>query len=475
MKSPFLTRTWSDVFRCHSRASTAARIARSIRSNDTWPRLISGRPRCSCWLRRPSSSTPEQANPDPQIVERLKNLARPHLGQWWELARLLGAGAGHTRRRAVWPARRMALGPNPRRLAPSGRTRCGPAGNAGQEKEGQPGGRPAARFVRSSGDLSQQGHRPRGSRSIGRLSQPKDVPDAAWRGGPDAGLASIFWPADGCCTSPTCGKSRETGRSSDFELLGEKARRLEPLQLPRSAAARLPDGKSVALEMPGSAPAVERLRSLHPLIMYEPQSEQVLFLCGRPGERKTDYLCYTTGLHTERPDLGGEPRELLARVLKMPVDGASVSEAAENPAEDVPSIRPNQVPSRGSALSASFNSSRSSVRGEWALSTVPGNRRCGGRWPSKCSPEWGKGRGPLQSRNSSAGSRRSSARRESFHLGLRRRSVVLRHGTRRGGAAVDDLRTARNAKAGCHGGRPANLARRVEHGLCRSLVCVKRR
>src|SRR5438874_12902887 len=27
--------------------------------------------------------------PDPKIAERLKNLARPSLGHWWELARLL--------------------------------------------------------------------------------------------------------------------------------------------------------------------------------------------------------------------------------------------------------------------------------------------------------------------------------------------------------------------------------------------------
>ncbi len=70
--------------------------------------------------------------------------------------------------------------------------------------------------------------------------------------------------------------------------------------------------------------------------MYEPENEQVLFLCGRPGERKTDYLCYTTGLHTERPDLGGEQRELLARVLKMPVDEAQVRQWADKPTEDAP-------------------------------------------------------------------------------------------------------------------------------------------
>ena len=57
----------------------------------------------------------ERADPDPQIVEKLKNLARPHLGQWWELVRLLvPALVALFGRAGMWPGRNARGGRVPR-------------------------------------------------------------------------------------------------------------------------------------------------------------------------------------------------------------------------------------------------------------------------------------------------------------------------------------------------------------------------
>lgn len=275
----------------------------------------------------------EQANPDPQLVERLKNLARPHLGQWWELARMLV------------PALAMRGDERYGQLAEwlLGRTRDDLPRAAGLD----------------SALLETLGKKKKGSQTSVRLQdlfdhlvtyRNKVIAHAAPGQLPDelnqrmsrallVGLAQLLARVDllaGRRLLYIADVRQVSGKwqIERFELLGEKARRLEPLELPRSAAAALPDGKRVAIEIPGAGPPLERLRSLHPLVMYEPQSEQVLFICGRPGERKTDYLCYTTGLHTERPDLGGEQRELLARVLKMPVDDTNIREWAQKPASE---------------------------------------------------------------------------------------------------------------------------------------------
>ena len=53
------------------------------------PPSTSGKPPSSCWAPSPSSNTPSSADHDPELVELLKNLARPAVGHWWEFVRRL--------------------------------------------------------------------------------------------------------------------------------------------------------------------------------------------------------------------------------------------------------------------------------------------------------------------------------------------------------------------------------------------------
>ena len=248
-----------------------------------------------------------------------------------------------------------------------------------------------------------------------------------------------------------------------FELVGEKARRLEPLELPRAAAARLPDGKRVSLEVPGSAPAIERLRPLHPLMMYEPQSEQVLFLC-RPAERTQDRLpvLYDRFAHGARRFGGraagtvGPRAENAGRRCAGPPMGRQSRGGFAGP------MRPKRAPAaatdRGRVSTPHQVGAGGDGRRLPGLATVAA--AAGGAQSARGNGD--QGGGPLQSGNPGAGPRRSSARRQGFHLRLRRRSVVLCHGARRRGPPVDDLRTARGAQDEC---RSRSISR---HGTTRS-------
>jgi eukaryotic-like serine/threonine-protein kinase len=285
----------------------------------------------------------DQANPDPQIIERLKNLARPHLGQWWELARMLVPALAMRGDARYGQLAEWLLGKTRDDLPRAAGLDSALLETLGKKKKGS---QTSVRLQDLFDHLVTYRNKVIAHAAPGQLAD--DLNQRMSRA-LLVGLAQLLARVDilaGRRLLYIADVRQVSGKwqIERFELLGEKARRLEPLELPRSAAAGLPDGKRVALEIPGSTPPIERLRSLHPLIMYEPQTEQVLFICGRPGERKTDYLCYTTGLHTERPDLGGEQRELLARVLKMSVDDANLREGAEQPAADPPLETPEPVP-----------------------------------------------------------------------------------------------------------------------------------
>ncbi|HUE18013.1 MAG TPA: serine/threonine-protein kinase, partial [Planctomycetaceae bacterium] len=283
----------------------------------------------------------EQPDPDPQIVEKLKNLARPHLGQWWELVRHLVPALAERGDASFRQIAELLLGKTRDDLPRAAGLDAAILEMLGKNKRGS---QAAVRLQDLFDHLVTYRNKVLAHAAPGQLADYLNQKMARTL---LAGVAQILGRVDFLAGRRLLYISDVRQDSGNwlierFELVGEKARRLETLQLPRAAAARLPDGKSVALEAPGSVPAVERLRSLNPLMMYEPHSEQVLFLCGRPGERRTDYLCYTTGLHSERSDLGGEPRELLARVLRMPVGDAQVGQSAENPAE-ASSVDPHQA------------------------------------------------------------------------------------------------------------------------------------
>jgi serine/threonine protein kinase len=88
------------------------------------------------------------------------------------------------------------------------------------------------------------------------------------------------------------------------------------------------------------------VRRLHPLLLYEAEANEALFLNARRGKRRTEYLCYTSGRTTDRPDLGPEQCELLARVLGMEVAPARADEWAARSQADEPPAEPGPPPRR---------------------------------------------------------------------------------------------------------------------------------
>ena len=134
-------------------------------------------------------------------------------------------------------------------------------------------------------------------------------------------------------------------------LAGEVAQRIESLEWPAAAAARLPRPQQLYLDpTPSSddfsdAPAASpsRLASLRPLLVYEPKRDDVYFLNTRHHQRRCEYLCYTDGDHQDRDELEGEQRELLARVLGAPVDPAAfhrLASASQAEADPEPAASP---------------------------------------------------------------------------------------------------------------------------------------
>jgi hypothetical protein len=101
---------------------------------------------------------------------------------------------------------------------------------------------------------------------------------------------------------------------SRFDLTGDSPMRLDPLTFPASAAERLPVRSRVYLEVSATQPE-EVFRSLHPLVLFEPDAEEVFFLNSGFGEPESSYLCYTRDVKRARTDLRGDQRRTLDDLL----------------------------------------------------------------------------------------------------------------------------------------------------------------
>jgi WD40 repeat protein/serine/threonine protein kinase len=306
----------------------------------------------------------ERGQHDPELSERLQNLARPSVGHWWEFTRrlvpiLADAGDGEFQK-----VRELLLG----------RTRDDLPRAAGLDAalrealENKPGARTTVRLTELFNRLVHYRNNVLAHAAPGQL---KDDFNECMARAILAGVAEVLGRLDVLAGRRLLyvGEVRQVGGIwlvQRYELVGESARRIAALELPRAEAARLPDGERVHLlgpppsgrsrepsgteaqvplgsrdlpEAEGAGEAV--LRSLHPLVLYEADAEEVLFLNARRGKARTEYLCYTSGRTADRPDLGAEQRALLARVLGMAVAAEQAEHwathsQAEEPSEPVP-------------------------------------------------------------------------------------------------------------------------------------------
>jgi WD40 repeat protein/serine/threonine protein kinase len=277
----------------------------------------------------------ERSDADKAVTERLRNLARPALGHWWEFIRLLTPRLGDAGFR---PIAEFLFG----------KTRSDLPGAAGLDAalravlEGETAARstvePARLFDRLVTYRNREiGHGAAGQRPsshydrMGR-SLLLGVGELLSRIDPLAGHRLVYIP--------------EVRRRSDGSWIVEQAdlsremyQRVESLVLPADAADRLPRPERLYLR-PGDAPSGP-MRSLHPLVIYDAEADEVLFLNSRRGKAKAEYLDYSSGRVLEQAELAGEQRELMRQILNMPAEEVTLDAwAARLAAEEIASADP---------------------------------------------------------------------------------------------------------------------------------------
>ena len=276
---------------------------------------------------------------EPPLVERLQNLARPSLGHWWGFVRLLVPTLAEQGDEAFGTIRDLILG----------RSRDDFPRAAGldavlRKALGVPSGpRTTVRFTELFDRLvsyrnKEMGHGAAGQRGHAFYERMGEaliagVPEVLGRLDLLAGRRLLY-----------IGEVKQTAgrwQVQRDELIGESARRIESLQTPHAEASRLPFAERVYLSGGLS------LEALHPLLLYDAETDEVFFLNARWGRQRTEYLCYATGRTIDRADHGGEQRELLARVLGMEVGEDQASEwSARSHAEETPEAIPERLARR---------------------------------------------------------------------------------------------------------------------------------
>jgi hypothetical protein len=256
----------------------------------------------------------EHRSPDPKLAERLTNLARPALGHWWEFVRELVPVLAAAGDQGFAPVKDVLFG-----RAPDLKQSATLNSTLRQELDGDAAGQGKWRVADLFERLVRYRNREIGHGAVGQ--RPREYYERL--GGPLlAGITELLGRLDvlGGRRLVYFAEIRQL-KFGNFqierdELMGEIPKRLEPLTWPRSDRA-LPYPDCLYL----AAPAADTdLRSLRPLLVYDPNSGEVFFLNAQRGAERLEYLCYTSACMVNREELLGEQRELMARILGMPVD-----------------------------------------------------------------------------------------------------------------------------------------------------------
>jgi eukaryotic-like serine/threonine-protein kinase len=274
---------------------------------------------------------------DADLTERLKNLARPSVGHWWEFVRKLIPVLADADVGGFAAVRDLVLG----------RTRDDLPRAAGlfvalnEALEGNAATRSTVRLSEMFDRMVTYRNRELGH---GATGQKQSDFYRRMGGALLAGVTQVLGKLDVLAGRRLVfvGDVRRLASGAWLIerdcLVSEAARRLEPLQLPTGLEARLPRPGCVYVEGrrdPAVPVPFPTLRSLHPLVHYEPEAGKFFFLNARRGNKRIEYVCYSTGEVLGREPEGKEHRELLARVLGRPVDdGSAVAWAARSLADD---------------------------------------------------------------------------------------------------------------------------------------------
>jgi non-specific serine/threonine protein kinase/serine/threonine-protein kinase len=263
----------------------------------------------------------ERPAPEPDLVEALRKLARPSLGDWWAIVRrlvplLADAGdSGFAGVRALVLDRARDDMP---RSAELDQALCDSLGIAPGPQRRVRVSELFERLVRYRN--REIGHGAAGLKPetfydhIGRVLLP-GVAELLGRFDVLAGRRLIYVEEVAFLKSGAHLVKR-------LDLTGESARRIESLEWPAAESARLPRPEHVYLDSPS-------LISMRPLVVYDPRLDDVLFLSAQRSRLRCEYLCFATGEQQERDELEGEQRDLLARILGGPIDPAAFARWAE--------------------------------------------------------------------------------------------------------------------------------------------------
>jgi serine/threonine protein kinase/putative methionine-R-sulfoxide reductase with GAF domain len=281
---------------------------------------------------------------DAQLAERLQNLARPALGHWWEFVRTLvpvlarGDDSNFAAVREVLLGRKRDDLP---RLA-------GLEAALNEALEGRRGAHSTVRLAELFERLVAYRNREVGHGAAGQ--RPAEFYERMGRA-LLAGVSELAGRVDVLAGRRLLYVADVRLQPSgnwlidSYELTGEAEKRVDGLELPHAAAARLPHPGRVYLQAAGChgqpllrgtpppiAPAGLSLRCLDPLVLYDSDDSEVLFFNAQRTPQRLEYLCYTTGRLLERPAAAGGPGEVLGRILDMVVDSEQTQQWDINPA-----------------------------------------------------------------------------------------------------------------------------------------------
>jgi len=279
---------------------------------------------------------------EPELTEMLKNLARPSVGQWWEFVRRLVPVLADKGDEGFVTVRELVLG----RARDDLPRAAGLYAALTEALEGKGGARATVRLTELFDRMVTYRNREIGHGAAGQ--RPDDFYQRMARS-LFLGLAQVLGRLDVFASRRLVYVSDVARLASGgwlierYILVGEAARRIDPLQLPETEGDRLPRPECLYLEGKGDPKAVVPLpvlHSLYPLFHYEPESGKFYFLNARRGKKQIEYLCYTTGEVFRHESVRSEECEWLARILGRPVDAGSVKDWATRSLAEEPAVSP---------------------------------------------------------------------------------------------------------------------------------------
>ncbi len=403
--------------------------------------------------------------PDAHLAEMLQNLARPAVGHWWALVRALTVELADSD--ADFARLKDLL---------LGRARDDLPRVAGLDAalvavlDGKGGGRSTVRLTELFDRLVRYRNQEIGHGAVGQRPSRhyEDMGRALLAGVPQllerldvlAGRRLVYL-AD----------VRRLGSGAwlieRYELAGETARRLESLERTHDeAAALLPQQVYLAgAEQGVDTPRSPYLLSLHPLVAYDMEANEFIFLNARRGKQRVEYLSYTSGRH-DRVEASAQ-NTLLAQLLDMPVDDAHREEwQTRSHAEETESggCEPPEEPRRTlgefellselgrGGMGVVYRAWQPSLGRQVALKSLLkiGDAKAEKRFAREIAA-LGQVEHPHLVRH--------------LHVRLRGRSLVLRDGAGRGHNAGDGVRSAVGVGFVGRRGGPGDVAASGQHGL----------